>query len=140
LVATGTSSDITGGTGAAIALSTTSGAEAAFTTVLGLVLTGVLGVGTFLAAGFTDSTLATGFDTSGFLTTAGAAFFTAAAFLAGAIFFAGVGFLLALILMSGIRERLELIDVPKSLQGVAIAFIVASLMSLAFMGFTGFKF
>jgi|SRR3989338_1233124 len=55
-------------------------------------------------------------------------------------FFAGVGFLLALILMSGIRERLELIDVPKSLQGVAIAFIVASLMSLAFMGFTGFKF
>lgn len=54
-------------------------------------------------------------------------------------FFAGVGFLLALILMSGIRERLELIDVPKSLQGVAIAFIVASLMSLAFMGFSGFK-
>lgn len=55
-------------------------------------------------------------------------------------FFAGVGFLLALILMSGIRERLELADVPKSLQGVSIAFIVASLMSLAFMGFSGFKF
>lgn len=55
-------------------------------------------------------------------------------------FFAGVGFLLALILMSGIRERLELIDVPRCFQGVAIAFIVASLMSLAFMGFSGFKF
>lgn len=55
-------------------------------------------------------------------------------------FFAGVGFLLALILMSGIRERLELIDVPRCFQGVAIAFIVASLMSLAFMGFNGFRF
>jgi len=55
-------------------------------------------------------------------------------------FFAGVGFLLALILMSGIRERLDLIDVPESLKGIPIAFIVASLMSLAFMGFSGFKF
>ncbi|MBL7151968.1 MAG: RnfABCDGE type electron transport complex subunit A [Candidatus Omnitrophica bacterium] len=55
-------------------------------------------------------------------------------------FFAGVGFMLALILMSGIRERLELADVPESLQGIPIAFVVASLMSLAFMGFSGFKF
>lgn len=55
-------------------------------------------------------------------------------------FFAGVGFLVALILMSGIRERLELIDIPESMKGVAVAFIVASLMSLAFMGFAGFKF
>ncbi|MBU0709640.1 MAG: RnfABCDGE type electron transport complex subunit A [Candidatus Omnitrophica bacterium] len=55
-------------------------------------------------------------------------------------FFAGVGFLLALILMSGIRERLELIDVPESLQGIPIAFVVASLMSLAFMGFNGLRF
>ncbi|MBU1090312.1 MAG: RnfABCDGE type electron transport complex subunit A [Candidatus Omnitrophica bacterium] len=55
-------------------------------------------------------------------------------------FFAGVGFLLALIIMSGIRERLELIDVPESLQGIPIAFVVASLMSLAFMGFNGFRF
>jgi electron transport complex protein RnfA len=55
-------------------------------------------------------------------------------------FFAGIGFLLALLLMSGIRERLELTDVPESLQGVSIAFIIASLMSLAFMGFSGFKF
>ena len=55
-------------------------------------------------------------------------------------FFAGVGYLLAMLLMSGIRERLELIDTPKSLQGVPLAFIVAALMSLAFMGFSGFKF
>ncbi len=53
---------------------------------------------------------------------------------------AGVGFLLALLLMSGIRERLELVDVPDSLKGVPIAFIVASIMSLAFMGFAGFRF
>lgn len=55
-------------------------------------------------------------------------------------FFAGIGFTLALLLMSGIRERLDLADVPKSLSGIPIAFVVASLMSLAFMGFNGFRF
>lgn len=55
-------------------------------------------------------------------------------------FFAGVGFTLALLLMSGIRERLDLADVPKAFSGIPIAFIIASLMSLAFMGFTGFRF
>lgn len=55
-------------------------------------------------------------------------------------FFAGIGYLLAMLLMSGIRERLELLDVPQSLKNVPLAFIVASLMSLAFMGFSGFKF
>lgn len=55
-------------------------------------------------------------------------------------FFAGVGYLLAMLLMSGIRERLELIDVPKPLKDVPLAFIIASLMSLSFMGFSGFKF
>lgn len=54
-------------------------------------------------------------------------------------FFAGVGFMLALILMSGIRERLDISDVPESMKGVAVAFIVASLMSLGFMGFSGFS-
>lgn len=74
-------------------------------------------------------------------------FFSGGSALAGSFiysvfqaFFAGVGFMLALILMSGIRERLELADVPESLQGIPIAFMVASLMSLAFMGFSGFKF
>lgn len=55
-------------------------------------------------------------------------------------FFAGVGYLLAMLLMSGIRERLELIDVPRALKDVPLAFIIASLMSLSFMGFSGFKF
>ena len=50
---------------------------------------------------------------------------------------AGIGFLLALLLMSGIRERMELMDVPKPFKGLPIAFIVASLMSLAFLGFAG---
>lgn len=55
-------------------------------------------------------------------------------------FFAGVGFSLALLLMAGIRERLQLNDTPESFLGIPIAFVIASLMSLAFMGFSGFKF
>ena len=50
---------------------------------------------------------------------------------------AGVGFTLALLLMSGIRERMEFLDVPKPFKGLPIAFIVAALMSLAFLGFAG---
>jgi len=50
---------------------------------------------------------------------------------------AGVGFLLALLLMSGIRERLEVSNVPKAFEGLPIAFIVAALMSLAFLAFSG---
>ena len=49
----------------------------------------------------------------------------------------GVGFAIALVLMSSIREKLELADVPKPLQGLGIAFIVAGMMSLAFLGFSG---
>ncbi len=52
-------------------------------------------------------------------------------------FAAGIGFTMALLLMSGIRERLMLLDLPKSFQGVPIAFVSASLMALAFMGFSG---
>lgn len=55
-------------------------------------------------------------------------------------FCAAVGFALALILMAGIRERLEITEVPKSMEGAPIAFIVAGLLSLAFMGFSGMKF
>ncbi len=55
-------------------------------------------------------------------------------------FCAGIGFALAMLLMSGIRERLDLTDVPKPLAGIPIAFIVASLMSMGFLGFSGFKF
>jgi electron transport complex protein RnfA len=50
---------------------------------------------------------------------------------------AGVGFILALIIMSGMRERLELSTVPESLKGLPIAFITASLLSLAFTAFGG---
>ncbi|MDD3627530.1 MAG: electron transport complex subunit RsxA [bacterium] len=52
-------------------------------------------------------------------------------------FSAGVGFTLALLLMAGIRERLEYAKLPKAVQGFAIAFIIASLMSLSFLGFSG---
>lgn len=55
-------------------------------------------------------------------------------------FFAGAGYCLAMFLMSGIRERLELADVPRSFKEVPLAFVIASLMSLAFMGFSGFRF
>lgn len=57
--------------------------------------------------------------------------------LAGSVlygFFAGLGFLIALLLMAGIRERLELGEVPKSFRGVPIAFVTAGVISLAFMG------
>lgn len=50
---------------------------------------------------------------------------------------AGIGFALALLIMAGIRERLELADVPVALQGAAITLITAGLLSLAFMGFSG---
>ena len=52
----------------------------------------------------------------------------------------GVGFTLALVLMAGIRERLELANVPKVLEGLPIAFVTAGLMALAFLGFSGLNF
>jgi Na+-translocating ferredoxin:NAD+ oxidoreductase subunit A len=50
---------------------------------------------------------------------------------------AACGFALALVLFAGIRERLDLADIPKPLQGTAIALVTAGLLSLAFMGFAG---
>jgi electron transport complex protein RnfA len=47
------------------------------------------------------------------------------------------GFTLALILLAGIRERLEISDVPKSLRGTAIGLIMAGMMALAFFAFVG---
>ncbi len=52
-------------------------------------------------------------------------------------FGAGVGFTLAIVLFAGIRERLELADIPESFQGLPITLIAASLMSIAFLGFAG---
>lgn len=50
---------------------------------------------------------------------------------------AALGFTLAIVLFAGIRERLELSDIPKPLKGFPIAFITAGLMSVAFLGFQG---
>lgn len=52
---------------------------------------------------------------------------------------AGIGYTLAMLIMSGIRERLEYADVPHSMKDVPITFVIASLMSMAFLGFSGFK-
>lgn len=52
--------------------------------------------------------------------------------------FAGAGFTLAIVLFAGIRERLELADIPENLKGFPISLISASLVSLAFFGFQGF--
>ena len=46
-----------------------------------------------------------------------------------------VGFALALILFAGIRERLDVEDVPQGMRGVPIALITAGLLAMAFMGF-----
>jgi len=57
-----------------------------------------------------------------------------------AVFFAianSIGFALALILFASIREQLELADLPEGMKGVPINLLVAGLLSLAFLGFTG---
>jgi len=46
-----------------------------------------------------------------------------------------IGFGLALIIFAGIREQLELQEVPKGMKGLPIAFIIAGIMAMAFMGF-----
>jgi electron transport complex protein RnfA len=48
-----------------------------------------------------------------------------------------VGFGLALIIFAGIREHLELQNVPKGLKGTPIALIAAGILAMAFMGFSG---
>ncbi|MBR6868726.1 MAG: electron transport complex protein RnfA [Bacteroidales bacterium] len=48
-----------------------------------------------------------------------------------------IGYGLALILFAGIREQLELSNVPKGFKGVPIALLTAGIMALAFMGFSG---
>lgn len=52
----------------------------------------------------------------------------------------GIGFTLALLIMAGIRERLELADIPENLKGLPVTFITAGLLALAFLGFSGLKF
>lgn len=48
-----------------------------------------------------------------------------------------VGFLVAIVIMAGIREKIEYNDIPESFQGTPIVLITASLMAIAFFGFSG---
>jgi len=53
---------------------------------------------------------------------------------------AGIGFTLAIVLFAGVRERLESSDIPEFLKGMPITLVTASLLSIAFMGFSGLSF
>jgi len=50
----------------------------------------------------------------------------------------GIGFTMAMLLMAGIRERLELCEVPECMKGFPIAFIITSMLAFSFFGFQGF--
>ena len=50
---------------------------------------------------------------------------------------AGIGFTIALILMAGLREQLDLADVPNVAKGTALTLLIAGILSLSFMGFAG---
>ncbi|MBQ2687821.1 MAG: RnfABCDGE type electron transport complex subunit A [Clostridia bacterium] len=50
---------------------------------------------------------------------------------------AGIGFLLAMVMFAGVRGKLETADIPKSLKGLPITLVAASLVSLSFLGFAG---
>ncbi|MFY9197947.1 MAG: electron transport complex protein RnfA [Acutalibacteraceae bacterium] len=50
---------------------------------------------------------------------------------------AGLGFMLAMVMFAGVRERMETSDVPKSLRGLPITLVAASLVAVSFLGFTG---
>ena len=54
-------------------------------------------------------------------------------------FSTSIGFTLALWIFAGIREQLEITDVPRAMRGVPIALICAGLLAMAFMGFSGIK-
>jgi electron transport complex protein RnfA len=48
-----------------------------------------------------------------------------------------IGFTLALVIFAGIREHLDLMEVPKGMRGIPVALVTAGILALAFMGFTG---
>ncbi|MBK1726519.1 electron transport complex protein RnfA [Halorhodospira neutriphila] len=50
---------------------------------------------------------------------------------------AGAGFILAIVLMAGLREKVDLADVPSVARGAAMSLMLAGILSLAFMGFAG---
>ena len=51
---------------------------------------------------------------------------------------AGLGFMLAMVMFAGVRERMESCDIPKFMQGLPITLVAASLVSVSFLGFSGF--
>lgn len=51
--------------------------------------------------------------------------------------FGGGGFTIAIVIMAGIREELDLCDIPEPFKGAAITLIVGGILAMAFMGFTG---
>lgn len=51
--------------------------------------------------------------------------------------FGGLGFTIAIVIMAGIREELDLADVPRPLRGPAITLFTAAILAMAFMGFAG---
>ena len=51
-----------------------------------------------------------------------------------------IGFTLAIVLFSSIREQMELAELPKAMKGVPAALLVAGILSMAFMGFSGMSF
>ena len=48
-----------------------------------------------------------------------------------------LGFGLALVIFAGIREQLQMVAIPKGMQGMSIALVTAGLLAMAFMGFSG---
>ncbi|WP_312694577.1 electron transport complex protein RnfA [Caproiciproducens sp.] len=52
-------------------------------------------------------------------------------------FGSGIGFLVAMVIFAGVRERIENNDIPKSLQGLPITLVAASLTAVSFLGFQG---
>lgn len=51
--------------------------------------------------------------------------------------FGALGFTLAIVMMAGVRERLEFSNVPKAMKGFSSSLVIAGLMSIAFLGFSG---
>lgn len=52
-------------------------------------------------------------------------------------FGSGVGFLVAMVIFAGVREKLELCDVPRFMKGLPITLVAASLVAVSFLGFSG---
>lgn len=52
----------------------------------------------------------------------------------------GIGFTIAILILAGIREKLELADIPESFKGFPITLIAASIIAMSFAAFSGLSF